>query len=775
MSYRGCSGWVLLVTVLFAPLAARADWEDYCPWVGSSYLAKSCGNGVCDGVSPDIETPTNCPVDCNPALVMAYYSQDTYCPYVTEVVYPTDTASAQTAIQTAIAQGKRINFGGAGHSANQIICNDGVVIRTWDMKDIWGLSTFEGEETVRFEAGVNYWELLNWLDANGRALDYAVTGLGEITVAGAIATGVHGTHGGGFASISHLVREIEMIGADGQVHTYSQGTTGVSNPDLWRALRANLGALGMMTNIRLAVRPRFNLDMRVDTYSESALLQPGGLASLSAGCSQFALLWFPGPYTESLIRLCGHETTEPAVPTAANVLINPDIAPLLQQDFRDGMQLGACYDTSNYFEELKRRDFFVNNLPLVVDPDASPRQHVQQIVGSWHRMQEWMIPDTQIRFSQTDWEVAVPLDQFDSMVNAIEDYVEQHGLAFSVVGAYIRLDQADDASLLGGNALGTGFEQNEPIVHFEIPVFIPWDMAPDQRDAYESRWRNLFKMLLDNYNVRPHWGKNQNWVFSHPSVLAENASRRARFQTAINQLDPNGVFARQYLARAGFTWPSNPGLFDTDNDGWTDSYEVTHGTNPDVYNGWRVRIDEAHPAGDCNYMDTWSDLNGAFSSPSHDMLMTQGLEFDVGNHNFTQPGYTWSPWPSGNGYITWGARFTADFDFDQAGTYCFSVDNGSTGTGIIDGRNACMAAWVDQSRLAMTGYSAVGGSGGSPRTGCVTYTTPGYHRLDIAGRWHDANLWRSFKSRVRWCYNANGTCTPNQQIDRARLRPNWSN
>src|SRR5262245_22778864 len=86
MLHSGWTRWLILAAVLVTPLGVRADWEDYCPWVGSSYLAKSCGNGVCDGVSPDIETAVNCPIDCNSSLVMSYYSQDTYCPYVQQVV-----------------------------------------------------------------------------------------------------------------------------------------------------------------------------------------------------------------------------------------------------------------------------------------------------------------------------------------------------------------------------------------------------------------------------------------------------------------------------------------------------------------------------------------------------------------------------------------------------------------------------------------------------------------------------------------------------------------
>jgi hypothetical protein len=765
-------GWWIVAGGILTALSARADWQDYCPWVGSSYLATSCGNGACDGVSPDIETPVNCPRDCSSAKVMAYYSEDTHCDDVVRVEYPTDTASAQARIQQAIGEGRRINFGGAGHSGNQIICNDGVVIRSSQMKDIWGIESFEGGEVVRFEAGVTYWELVNYLAARGRAFDYAVTGYADITVAGALATGVHGTNAAGYSSISRLLRWIEIVQADGQVRTYSKGTTGVTNPDLWKALAANLGALGMITNLRIAVRPSFNLRMRVDTYPESALLQSGGLAALAAGCHYFVLMWYPGPYTRSLIRLCGWETTEAAVATAANTIIAPDIDPSLQGVFRTQMQLGSCYDETNWLEELTRRDFYANplNSPLVVNPDVSPRQHVTEIVGPWHRMLTWRFAPGQVKFSQTDWEVAIPLSQFDAMVNQVNSYVKSTGLAFSVIGTFIRMDKAADDSLLGGNALGTGFAAGDRIVHFEVPAFVPWDMAPDQRDTYEQRWRDLFTLILDNYTVRPHWGKNQNWVFSYPRVLAENASRRGRFQTVINQLDPGGRFARLHLARAGFTWPSGP-TFDVDGDGMNEQTEVQNGSNPDRFNGLQLRITAADPAGDCAHIDTWSELENRWSSPTHNYWVRAGWEFDSSYHNFTRSTYTWNPWPSGNGYLTWGARFSGRFNFTPIGTYCFSVDNGATGSDIVGGRNSCLNLWIDQTRRAQTGYSTAGGAGASPRTGCVSITQPGWRRLDIGSRYHDANLGRNFKMRLRYCRTTGTSCTPNLAIPQYLVEP----
>jgi FAD/FMN-containing dehydrogenase len=759
----------------------------YCPQnvvggtVGVSGLTTSCGDGTCDTsiISCNYETPENCPVDCSPAKVQAYYYIDTHCDQVQSVQYPSTTAEAQTAIQNAVAAGKRVNFVGSGHTGNQLLCTDGVSISTKNLNDIYGIEQFEGETTVRFQAGVEFWPLLNYLDAQGYALDYAFTGYGGITPAGAIATGVHGSNVNGGASISRIVRSLEMVGADGQIRNYSKATTGASNPELWRALRANLGALGMMTTIRLAVRPRFNLHMRLDTYPESALLAPGGLASLAQGCDYFMALWFPGPLTKQVIRFCGVETNEPVTnPKAANILVAPNIPETLQYDFTINEQLGSCDDNVDALEEGKRF-LFLNTLnpPLSPDPDAAFPTYTKDLVGSWHRMMQYMFKSYQLRYTQTDWEVAVPMSQFDSMVNAVNDHVKSTNMSFSVVGALIRLDRVGDDSLLGGNAVGPGFQVGDRIVHFEVPDFVPWNFAPNQRAHMEKRWHDMMKLILDNYSVRPHWGKNQSWTFSHPSVLAENAARRARFQSILSQLDPNGVFARQHLANAGFYWPSSPSIFDTDGDGWSDGLEVAQGTNPGVFNGFRTRIAPAHPAGDCAYNDSWSEVQSVFSSSnvSKDWKTTAGWTFDTSAHNFTNASYTWNPWPVGTGYITWAARFTANFMAPQAGRYCFSVDNGATGSDIISGRNACLAAWWNQSRITQTGYSTAGGSGGSPRTACVNVTTPGANQLDLVGRWHDANIWRNFRMQVKYCFGGGANCTPNTILPRNLLHANAPN
>jgi FAD/FMN-containing dehydrogenase len=784
---------------------ARAGGEDRCTLVGSSYLSTSCGNGQCDGVSPDIENRWNCARDCSSAFVMSYYSEETHCEYITERVSPLTEAQAIAAINSARNAGRHVVFAGASHSANQLICNDGTVINSANMREIYGLETFQGEEVVRVDGGVTYWELVNWLRTNNRALDMPVTGFGGITVAGALGTGAHGTHGWGYSSLSHYVRSVRLVKADGTVQEYTN-----DGSDTWRALMTNLGALGYVSQLRIATRSNFNIHARIDVFPEGPLFVTNGLLNLTRyqdawgtihDCKYFVLLWYPGPQTRRLIRFCGWEANPadphelPLTPTAANILIAPTVAPALQATFRQSLQRSSCSYSIMSDNERDQYNYNSNpaNSPLVVNPDLpdSQVQHVVEIVGPWHRMIEWNFPTDQVEWNSTDWEITVPLDEFDPMVNAVRDYVRTHGdtfttgMSFQAIGAFIRVDQADGASLLGANSVdstasapnGTYFTQGERVVHFEVPTFAPWDMDVTARAAYEQNWVGMMQMILSNYHVRPHWGKNQNWAFAFPAVTFENAERRARFQTVLNAFDPNGLFARTHLANAGFTWP-NGGNLDVDGDGLNQAAEVAGGSNPTAFNGFRMRLARADPAGDCKYHDSWSELESVYSTANatEDFYLRSGWEFDAsaGNqgHNFVRNHYPWNPWPDeGTGYVTWGARLSGNFNFNQTGTWCFSVNNGATGSDIIGGRNACLNLWVNQARVAQTGYSTVGGSGGSPRTGCVSITTPGWRRLDVSGRYHDANLGRNYRMQVRYCRTTGTSCTPNLPIPQSMVQP----
>ena len=105
------------------------------------------------------------------------------------------------------------------------------------------------------EGGIKYGELSPYLDKKGYAL-YNLASLPHISVAGSITTATHGS-GVKNGNLSTQVRGLEIVIADGSVVQFSREKDG----DNFDAVVVGLGALGVITQVTLAVEP---------TYSASA-------------------------------------------------------------------------------------------------------------------------------------------------------------------------------------------------------------------------------------------------------------------------------------------------------------------------------------------------------------------------------------------------------------------------------------------------------------------------------------------------------------------------
>ncbi len=112
-----------------------------------------------------------------------------------------------------------------------------------------------GVASVR--AGLRYGEVAADLHARGRALT-AMASLPHISVAGAVATGTHGS-GDGTRSLAGDVVGLELMTASGEVLTLRRG-----DADFPGSVVA-LGALGIVTRVELATVPTF--DVRQDVFT----------------------------------------------------------------------------------------------------------------------------------------------------------------------------------------------------------------------------------------------------------------------------------------------------------------------------------------------------------------------------------------------------------------------------------------------------------------------------------------------------------------------------
>jgi xylitol oxidase len=109
------------------------------------------------------------------------------------------------------------------------------------------------ERSVTVTASVRYGELASRLDAAGLAL-HNMASLPHISVAGSIATGTHGS-GDRNGSLATAVTGIEIVTAGGDL----VAMTGESHPDSFTGSIVALGALGVLTRVRLAVEPAYEV------------------------------------------------------------------------------------------------------------------------------------------------------------------------------------------------------------------------------------------------------------------------------------------------------------------------------------------------------------------------------------------------------------------------------------------------------------------------------------------------------------------------------------
>ncbi|MFJ3402689.1 FAD-binding protein [Promicromonospora sp. NPDC090134] len=157
-----------------------------------------------------------------------------------------------------VAGEPRVRALGSRHSFSDVADTTGVHVQLDQLDD--GRPALEvdpatGVASVR--AGLRYGDVVADLHASGRALT-AMASLPHISIAGAVATGTHGS-GDGTRSLAGDVVGLELVTASGEPLTLRRG-----DADFPGSVVA-LGALGVATRVELATVPAF--DVRQDVFT----------------------------------------------------------------------------------------------------------------------------------------------------------------------------------------------------------------------------------------------------------------------------------------------------------------------------------------------------------------------------------------------------------------------------------------------------------------------------------------------------------------------------
>lgn len=147
----------------------------------------------------------------------------------------------------------RVKAIGSGYSFSTVADTDGALIRLDRMPKVIEIDA--DRSRVRVAAGITFAELAPRLHERGFALRN-LGSLPHITVAGACATGTHGS-GNGNPSIAAGVREIELVTADGELTRFDRSSREFGG------VVTSLGALGVVTHLTLDLVPTYDMEQYV--------------------------------------------------------------------------------------------------------------------------------------------------------------------------------------------------------------------------------------------------------------------------------------------------------------------------------------------------------------------------------------------------------------------------------------------------------------------------------------------------------------------------------
>jgi alditol oxidase len=335
-------------------------------------------------------------------------------------------------------------------------------------------------------AAVRYGELAEVLSAEGLAL-HNLASLPHISIAGAIATGTHGS-GAGNGNLATAVAGLELVASSGEIVATRRG-----DPD-FDGLVVGLGTLGAVTRVTLDAEPTYEVRQRVFEGLEWPALIEHFDAINACG------------YSVSVFTRWGQSVDQVWVKSRVDDSPPEEIADEL---------FGAVAAT-------------VHRHPILgLDPvNCTPQLGAP---GPWSdRLPHFRMGFTPSAGEELQSEYHLPCEQAGAAIEAL----------CAVAGAIRPVLQVTELRTIAADRLWMSpqYERDTVAVHFT------WEREPDA----VRRALVAVEAALAPFAARPHWGK---LFLAEAEAIAPLYPRLADFRGLAERLDPRGAFRNAWLER----------------------------------------------------------------------------------------------------------------------------------------------------------------------------------------------------------------------------------
>jgi xylitol oxidase len=379
---------------------------------------------------------------------------------------------------------------GSKHSYNDIADSPTTQISLRKLNRM--LDVDESNRTVTIEGGIKYEELAPSLHEKGFAL-HNLASLPQVTVAGACATGTHGS-GTENGNLPTAVRAMQFCTLEGELVHLSRE----KDPDIFNGAVVSLGGLGIITKLVLDVRPTYNA--RQDLFLD---------LPLASVMDNFDEIMSSG-YSVSLFTKW-------------------------QNDIVDQVWIKRRVDRplSDLGETFFGGKMCPKNIHPIIELSAESCTDQMGKVGPWYdRLPHFKIHGMPSAVDELQSEYFVPIAHAVDGMRALAKLGDQ-------IFPYLYISEI--RTIAADNMWISQFYKRDSVAfHF----------------TWKPNWPEVKKLLpqieaaLEPFGVRPHWGK---LYTIEASDVQRSYERFPDFLELLKKYDPIGKFKNDYLNRIIYT------------------------------------------------------------------------------------------------------------------------------------------------------------------------------------------------------------------------------
>jgi len=375
---------------------------------------------------------------------------------------------------------------GAGHSFSGLVPTDGTLLV---LDRLSGLRQHDAATyRATFGGGTRIADMGAPLDQVGQGM-VNLADIDRQTLAGAIATSTHGT-GIDFGSLSTFVTRVKLATVRGEI----LNVDAAHHPDVFAAVRCNLGALGVVTEVELANRASYRLKERMWTAPVEEVLET--FEDSARTHRHFEM--FPMVHSDYAIVQAIDETDDALNPEVPD----PEADAAFDAMMRGGAKMPVALRAATFDAALK-------SIPPSENVDVSYRILANVRNGRFNEM-EYELPRE------------AGADCLREILRTIRD--QEIDIAFPLEYRYVKGDDISLSMFHGRDSAS-------------ISVHNFWDI--DYRPYFA-----VIEPIFWKYEGRPHWGK------VHTLTAERLRTLYPAWQTFLDiraDLDPEGRLLNDHL------------------------------------------------------------------------------------------------------------------------------------------------------------------------------------------------------------------------------------